>query len=49
MNICALITTCQRPEGLQRTLDALGDMPAFVLQDGGYPYIPDQDGVMHSI
>jgi hypothetical protein len=33
MNICALITTCQRPEGLLRTLDALGDMPAIVLQD----------------
>jgi hypothetical protein len=38
MNICALITTCQRPEGLQRTLDALGDIPAMTLQDGGESY-----------
>jgi hypothetical protein len=45
MNICALITTCQRPEGLQRTLESLGDMPAIVLQDGGDMYIPDLPNV----
>jgi hypothetical protein len=39
MNICALITTCQRPEGLQRTLDALGDIKALVIQDGGTFYV----------
>ena len=40
MSLCALITTCGRPEGLLRTLDALGDTPAIVLQDGGVPYVP---------
>jgi hypothetical protein len=40
MNVCALITTCQRPEGLRRTLEAWGKIPAIVLQDGGEPYAP---------
>jgi hypothetical protein len=44
MNVCALITTCQRPEGFWRTLDALGDMPAMVLQDE-----PDHWGLREAI
>ena len=44
MNICALITTCQRPEGLRHALDALGDIPAIVLQDGGEPYVLSSKG-----
>jgi hypothetical protein len=35
MNICALITTCQRPEGLLNTMQAIGNMNAWLLQDGG--------------
>lgn len=34
MNICVLITTCQRPKGFWNTIEAMGDMPALIVHDG---------------